>query len=291
MTIKPKQQRAETCASMAANIALAPELRGTACAFYDSKEALRYSTCTQTLQLQRELTQAAIQLLHLPASPQFLLDLGCGSGLSGAVLSEMGHTWVGCDLSPDMLCLAQGSVAEPPTQHPSNQEDNLSSVKSLSSRSGYNKLNHRHFNPNLAMHQSSTSKGLVFRSDMAQGIPLRAASIDGVVSISAVQWLCYLPNPRPALARLFRDLHRCLKPGCKAVLQVYLAGNSHVDLLLSSATAEGFSGGLYVGFPHKGSAKKYFFCLSKGSSPTCEGQVWSQACPLALPLHCGCTWQ
>lgn len=123
-----------------------------------------------------------------------------------------------------MLCLAQGSVAEPPTQHPSNQEDNLSSVKSLSSRSGYNKLNHRHFNPNLAMHQSSTSKGLVFRSDMAQGIPLRAASIDGVVSISAVQWLCYLPNPRPALARLFRDLHRCLKPGCKAVLQVYLAG-------------------------------------------------------------------
>lgn len=58
---------------MAANIALAPELRGTACAFYDSKEALRYSTCTQTLQLQRELTQAAIQLLHLPVSSPTLV--------------------------------------------------------------------------------------------------------------------------------------------------------------------------------------------------------------------------
>lgn len=65
------------------------------------------------------------------------------------------------------------------------------------------------------------------------------------------------------------------------------AGKTEVDLLLSSATAEGFSGGLYVGFPHKGLAKKYFLCLlKKGSSPMCEGQMWSQACPLALPLHC-----
>lgn len=64
------------------------------------------------------------------------------------------------------------------------------------------------------------------------------------------------------------------------------AGNSQVDLLLSSATAEGFSGGLYVAFPHKGLAKKYFLCLSKGSSPTCKGRIWSQACPLAIPLRC-----
>ena len=48
---------------------LAPEQQGTARGFYDSKEALRYSTCSQTLQLQRELTQAAVQLLHLPVSP------------------------------------------------------------------------------------------------------------------------------------------------------------------------------------------------------------------------------
>ena len=63
-------------------------------------------------------------------------------------------------------------------------------------------------------------------------------------------------------------------------------GNAQVDLLLSAATAEGFSGGLYVGFPHKGLAKKYFLCLCKGRSPACEGQMWSQACPLALPFQC-----
>ena len=49
-------------------MALKPEQQGTASGFYDSNEALRYSTCSQTLQLQRELTQAGIQLLNLPVS-------------------------------------------------------------------------------------------------------------------------------------------------------------------------------------------------------------------------------
>lgn len=46
----------------------APEQRGSARGFYDSKEALRYSTCLKTLQLQQELTQTALQLLNLPVS-------------------------------------------------------------------------------------------------------------------------------------------------------------------------------------------------------------------------------
>jgi len=57
-------------------------------------------------------------------------------------------------------------------------------------------------------------------------------------------------------------------------------------LLLETARAEGFSGGLYVDFPHKGLAKKYFLCLSKGHSSGLEGHMWSQSCPLALPLRC-----
>lgn len=50
--------------SVASNMALKPEQQGTASVFYGSNEALRYNTCSQTLQLQRELTQAAIQLLN-----------------------------------------------------------------------------------------------------------------------------------------------------------------------------------------------------------------------------------
>jgi 18S rRNA (guanine1575-N7)-methyltransferase len=33
------------------------------------------------------------------------LDIGCGSGLSGEVLEEDGHFWVGMDISPSMLSI------------------------------------------------------------------------------------------------------------------------------------------------------------------------------------------
>lgn len=44
---------------------------------------------------QTQLTERALELMALPEDvPCVLLDLGCGSGLSGQVLSERGHTWV-----------------------------------------------------------------------------------------------------------------------------------------------------------------------------------------------------
>lgn len=142
--------------------------------------------------------------------------------MSGAVLSESGHSWIGCDISADMLSLAQGNAGLlSNSTHGAPAEPARSSALPLASRTGFNKLNHRHASP---VSQPSTGKGLVFHSDMAQGLPLKADSIDGAVSISAVQWLCHLPSPKFALGRLFRDLYSCLKPGCKAVLQLYLAG-------------------------------------------------------------------
>ena len=63
--------------------------------------------------VQREITERAIELLRLDAGsndgvmvPQLVLDIGCGSGLSGQVLEEKGHVWVGCDVSRDMLNVA-----------------------------------------------------------------------------------------------------------------------------------------------------------------------------------------
>ena len=32
-----------------------------------------------------------------------VLDLGCGSGLSGEILEEYGHFWFGIDISKSML--------------------------------------------------------------------------------------------------------------------------------------------------------------------------------------------
>lgn len=38
--------------------------------------------------------------------PALLLDIGCGSGLSGEIITEHGHEWVGMDISPSMLEVA-----------------------------------------------------------------------------------------------------------------------------------------------------------------------------------------
>jgi 18S rRNA (guanine1575-N7)-methyltransferase len=45
---------------------------------------------------QATLTERALELLALPddGTPRLLLDLGCGSGLSGEALSESGQIWV-----------------------------------------------------------------------------------------------------------------------------------------------------------------------------------------------------
>lgn len=50
------------------------------------------------------MSERAIELLLLPEdTPCYLLDIGCGSGLSGSVLEDQGHIWVGMDISLAML--------------------------------------------------------------------------------------------------------------------------------------------------------------------------------------------
>ena len=53
------------------------------------------------------MADRAIDLLALPeGEPALLLDVGCGSGLSGECISNRGHHWIGCDISPSMLSIA-----------------------------------------------------------------------------------------------------------------------------------------------------------------------------------------
>ncbi len=51
------------------------------------------------MEIQNKLAERALELLSLdPSIPSLLLDIGCGSGLSGETLSENGHVWVGVDI-------------------------------------------------------------------------------------------------------------------------------------------------------------------------------------------------
>ena len=56
------------------------------------------------MEIQFTMTERAVELLLLPEDEAcFLLDIGCGSGLSGSVLEEQGHIWIGVDISPSMI--------------------------------------------------------------------------------------------------------------------------------------------------------------------------------------------
>lgn len=82
--------------------------------YYNADEARKYTTNSRIMQIQETLTERALELLALPQDgvPKLLLDLGCGSGLSGESLTKQGHTWVGLDISEDMLDVAREREVE-----------------------------------------------------------------------------------------------------------------------------------------------------------------------------------
>lgn len=54
--------------------------------------------------IQATMSLRALELLNLPEDQHaLLLDLGCGSGLSGQIITEAGHDWIGLDISTHML--------------------------------------------------------------------------------------------------------------------------------------------------------------------------------------------
>ncbi|XP_055377993.1 probable 18S rRNA (guanine-N(7))-methyltransferase [Condylostylus longicornis] len=76
--------------------------------YYNEDEAKKYSNNTRIIEIQVEMAERCVELLTLPEDEScLLLDIGCGSGLSGGVLEEMGHTWIGIDIAPAMLNIAK----------------------------------------------------------------------------------------------------------------------------------------------------------------------------------------
>ncbi|CAL7948126.1 unnamed protein product [Xylocopa violacea] len=75
--------------------------------FYDECEARKYTQNSRMVNIQEQMCRRAIELLLLPEDSSFLLlDIGCGSGLSGSVIDEHGHVWIGIDISRAMLGIA-----------------------------------------------------------------------------------------------------------------------------------------------------------------------------------------
>ena len=114
------------------------------------------------------MTHRALELLNLPPDePAFLLDIGCGSGLSGEILDEEGYFWVGVDVAPSML-----GESMPP--YPSETRSSA-------------------FTEEVALEREV--EGDLFLQDIGQGFGFRPGSFDG--AIRSVSRTCSYTSPRP----------------------------------------------------------------------------------------------
>lgn len=249
------------------------------------------------------MAQRALELLNLPEDgiPKIILDLGCGSGLSGAVIEERGDYWIGMDISKDMLEIAHqrripGSDGSGSGSDGSGADGGADTDLPIIPE--YGKLDEEYYeeddddNDNdeeededdydsdsysdndVEMHKEQQENPELcldlFLNDMGRGVSFRPGSFDGCVSISALQWLCHSnrkgENPKTRLMRLFNTLFGCLSRGARAVFQFYPESSSQIDLILSCSMKAGFTGGLVVDYPNSSRAKKYYLCLMTGAT-------------------------
>ena len=91
--------------------------------FYNDTEARKDTENSRIISVQRALTERALELLALPddGSPKLLLDLGCGSGLSGEALTDEGHMWIVSVLLFRFPTLWEGSGPSLYFCHPSSR--------------------------------------------------------------------------------------------------------------------------------------------------------------------------
>ncbi|KAF7846438.1 hypothetical protein BT93_L4375 [Corymbia citriodora subsp. variegata] len=200
--------------------------------FYNDTESAKYTTSSRIKSIQSDMTRRALELLDLD-QPSLILDVGCGSGLSGSIIAEEGHVWVGMDISPSMLDIA---VQRQQQQHNDDEDEN---------------------------------EGDLFLADMGQGIPFKPGTFDAVVSISAVQWLCNAESSDVSvpsrLKRFFDGLYSCIKRGGKAVLQFYPKNMVQREMITQAAVKAGFGAGLLV--DDEGTKnEKLYLVLSVGGS-------------------------
>eukprot|EP00568_Trieres_chinensis_P001787 CAMPEP_0183305524 /NCGR_PEP_ID=MMETSP0160_2-20130417/10232_1 /TAXON_ID=2839 ORGANISM="Odontella Sinensis, Strain Grunow 1884" /NCGR_SAMPLE_ID=MMETSP0160_2 /ASSEMBLY_ACC=CAM_ASM_000250 /LENGTH=291 /DNA_ID=CAMNT_0025468727 /DNA_START=63 /DNA_END=935 /DNA_ORIENTATION=- len=257
-----------------------PELTGHASLFYDAKEARKYDSSSRMIGVQREITERAIELLRLPDDrPCFVLDVGCGSGLSGKVLEEKGHIWLGCDVSRDMIDVANERIEKKremakAKRSGGNENDSDDDMEEDSEDEGGDSS------------RALASTGDLMHHDMGTGLPFRPAMFDACISISALQWLCYsnskAQNPKKRLTRFFSALYQVLRRGARAVLQFYPETAEQAILISECAAKVGFAGGIVVDYPNSTKAKKHYLVLSfdrayKAPKGLTDGALLSEA--------------
>ena len=196
--------------------------------YYNDSESRKYTTSSRIQNIQSEMTHRALEVLAL-STPSLILDVGCGSGLSGEILSSVDpanggpHIWIGMDISASMLDIALQREVE----------------------------------------------GDLLLADIGQGVPLRPGSLDAAISISAIQWLCNAESsdvsPRGRLSRFFNGLYASLRRGGKAVCQFYPKNEAQKSMISGAAIKAGFGAGILEDHPGTKNSK-LFLVLTVGGT-------------------------
>ncbi|EIN07252.1 S-adenosyl-L-methionine-dependent methyltransferase, partial [Punctularia strigosozonata HHB-11173 SS5] len=194
--------------------------------YYGDDEAKKYTANTRIQQIQAQMTYRALELLNLPLDePAFLLDIGCGSGLSGEILDEEGYIWTGVDISPSMLEVALEREVEGD------------------------------------LFLQDIGQGFGFRPGSFDG----AISISVIQWLLNAETSHPTSSPPHRLTRFFTTLYSALRNPSRAVLQFYPTSDDQIQLITSIAQKAGFGGGIVVDYPNSKKAKKVFLVLYVGS--------------------------
>ncbi|KAG2144830.1 S-adenosyl-L-methionine-dependent methyltransferase [Suillus cothurnatus] len=206
-----------------------PEYQAPPEIYYGDSEAKKYTQNTRNQQIQADMTYRALELLNLPPDePAFLLDIGCGSGLSGEILEEEGHIWAGVDIAPSMLEVAL----------------------------------ERDIDGDLFL--QDIGQGFGFRPGSFDG----AISISVLQWLLNAETSHPTSSPPHRLTRFFTTLHSALRNPSRAIFQFYPTSDDQIQLITSIAQKAGFGGGVVVDYPNSKKARKVFLCLFVGGGGT-----------------------
>ncbi|KAI3387321.1 hypothetical protein SNEBB_002335 [Seison nebaliae] len=246
-----------------------PESQGPPQYFYNDEEAAKYTKNSRIRTIQKKLSERALELLNLEEC-SLILDVGCGSGLSGEVVAKAGHYWVGVDISESMLNVFHNKRNKPIndlemiSEEEEEEDDDDDDNDDMDTEEEDDDNEEEENNKNLL------NNGDAVLNDIGDGVPFRPASFDAIISISAIQWLCNSDrndhNPIKRLRKFFQTIFASLVQGGKAVFQFYPSSQTQADLIMKQAMLCGFTGGLVIDYPNSTRAKKIYLCLFTGGT-------------------------
>lgn len=214
-------------------------------------EAKKYAFSSRMNVIQTDIASRCLDFLQLDRQ-SLILDLGCGTGISGRELGRNGHYWIGCDISRDMLLMSisNSNVVDDEATDGNNMFPLLNeydSQKNKEENECSNVLAEENGKKEYLKEQEMLNYQIdciaLFHLDISKNIPFKTGVFDAFVSVSCFQWLFHnrnIPESRSIVRKLFMRIRDVLKYKGKGVIQFYSLHNDHTQILIDESRKAGF---------------------------------------------------